>query len=109
MIAEIRRNSNYPAAEWRALPASEPIDAADMLRRLRKALEEAETFVSRMPTDKMGLLFIQDGLVLQPEPDALATYQVHAGRRQGHWPSNPEITAAMLERFYRQPGGRERQ
>jgi hypothetical protein len=100
LIAEIRRNSNYPAAEWRALQSAEPIDPVEVLRRLRKALDEAEAFVTRMPTDKMGLLFIECGRVTQPDPDRLDCYEPHAGQRRGHWPSNPEITAAMFARFY---------
>jgi len=96
LIAEIRRNSNYPAAEWRALQSAAPIDPAEVLSRLRKALDEAEAFVTRMPTDKMGLVFIEDGEVRQPDPRRLDSFEAHAGQRRGHWPSNPEITAAML-------------
>jgi hypothetical protein len=103
LIAEIGRNAYYPAAEWRALRATEPVDAKDITTRLRQALEEAEAFVTRMPTDKMGLLFIKNGEVTQPDPDRLQSYEPHAGQRRGHWPTNPEITAAMLARFYNQP------
>jgi hypothetical protein len=51
LIAEIRRNAHYPAADWRALLVSEPIDPLDSMARLRKALDEAEIFVTRMPTN----------------------------------------------------------
>jgi hypothetical protein len=47
--------------------------------------------ITRMPTDKMGLLFLKDG-----KP---GEYTAHAGQRRGHWPSSPEITAAMFERY----------
>ena len=99
LIAEIRRNANYPAAEWRALQSSEPLDPKDITARLRAALAEAEAFVARMPTDKMGLLFLQAGQVVRPDPDRLAEYQTHAGQRHGHWPGSREITQAMLERY----------
>jgi hypothetical protein len=56
LIAEIRRNANYPAADWRALSSSEPIEPKDITLRLRSALDEAETFVTRMPTDKIARL-----------------------------------------------------
>lgn len=98
LIAEVRRNSNYPAAEWRAVQSDKVIDPTDTMARLRKALDEAEAFVSRMPTDRMGLLFIKDGMVVQPDPDRLASYETHAGRRQGHWPTNRDIAAAMFLR-----------
>ena len=103
LIAEIRRNSNYPAEEWRALASSEPLDPIDTMARLRTALDDAEAFVTRMPTDKLGLLFLKDGVPVQPDPDQLDAYQAHAGQRQGHWPSSPEITAAMLEQYRAPP------
>lgn len=99
LIAEIRRNSHYPAAEWRALSSAEPIDPAITTKKLRLALDEAEAFVSRMPTDKLGLLFLEAGKVVQPDPDRLESYETQAGKLRGHWPSSPEIAAAMLERY----------
>jgi hypothetical protein len=51
----------------------------------------------------MGLLFIKNGEVTQPDPDRLESYEPHAGRRRGHWPTNPEITYAMLARLYNKP------
>jgi hypothetical protein len=109
LIAEIRRNSNYPAAEWRALVSADPIDPNSVMTKLRAALENAEMFVWRMPTDKIGLLFLQAGRVVQPDPDRLDSYQTHDGRFRGHWPSSPEITAAMLERYKEKPNGNEPQ
>lgn len=65
LIAEIRRSSHYPAAEWRALVTTEPIDANAVMTRLRAVVDDA-AFVSRMPTGKVGLLFLQDGLPVTP-------------------------------------------
>lgn len=98
LIAEIRRNARYPAADWKALVSAEPVDPASVLARLRSALDEAEAFVARMPTEKAGLLFLENGCVVQPDPDHLERYQTHAGQRRGHWPASAEITSAMLER-----------
>jgi hypothetical protein len=97
LIAEIRRNSNYPAAEWRALVSAAPIAPAAVLSKLRTALDEAEAFVVRMPTDKLGLLFLDAGKVAQPDPDHLDRYELHAGQIRGHWPASGAITTAMLE------------
>jgi hypothetical protein len=104
LIAEIRRNMNYPAMEWRELDSSEPLDPKDVTRRLRAALDEAEAFVTKMPTEKAGLLFLKNGSVVQPDPERLDDYQTHAGARRGQWPTNSEITSAMLERYKRPPG-----
>jgi hypothetical protein len=103
LIAEIRRNSNYPAAEWRELATAEPLDPVVVSQRLRSALKEAEAFVARMPTQRMGLLFLKDGHAVQPDPDHLELYQTHAGRRRGQWPTTSEISSAMLERYGKPP------
>lgn len=103
LIAEIRRNSNYPAAEWRSLTTAEPLDPQAVLSRLREALAEAELFVRQMPTERKGLLFLQNGRVVQPEPGDLSEYATHAGRRRGQWPTNTEISSAMMERFRERP------
>lgn len=103
LIAEIRRSANYPAADWRALLSTEPIDPKHITSRLRSALDGAENFVTCMPTEKMGLLFLKDGHVVQPDPARLPDYQTHAGKRRGQWPGSPEITAAMFERYRKPP------
>jgi hypothetical protein len=83
LIREIRRNSHYPAAEWAALEMAVPLDPNAITRRLRSILEDAEAFVARMPSKKAGLLFLQNGAVVQPDPNQLETYTAHAGQRSG--------------------------
>jgi hypothetical protein len=102
LIAEIRRNSNYPAIEWREIASSKPLDPRDITRRLRAALDEAEAFVGRMPTGKAGLLFLEEGRTVQPDPARLGDYQTHAGQRRGQWPTSSEISTAMLD-YYKPP------
>ena len=102
LIAEIRRNSNYPAIEWREIANNEPLDPKNVTQRLRIALDEAEAFVAGMPTEKAGLLFLEQGRVVQPDPARLGDYQTHAGQRRGQWPTSTEISTAMLE-YYRKP------
>jgi hypothetical protein len=108
LIAEIRRNSNYPRTEWLNLISSEPLDPNEIMTRLRAALDEAEAFVTQMPTEKVGLLFLKDGHVTQPDPGSLEDYQTHAGQRRGQWPTSPEISAAMLERYKQPPSSQQR-
>lgn len=100
LIAEIRRNAaRYREEDLRAVPSNEVLDPKIFYSRLRAVLDEAETFVMRMPTEKIGLLFLKDDQVVQPDPECLDDYITHAGQRRGHWPTNPEISAAMLERY----------
>ncbi len=103
LLREIRRNSSYSPDDWRALLATAPIDPAATMTRLRAILREAEAFVSLMPTEKAGLLFLTDGRAVQPDPATLDAYQAHAGCRRGAWPSSPEISSAMVERYTKPP------
>ena len=99
LIAEIRRNANYPVVDWKRLASTEPFDPLVVMPRLRAALDEADAFVMRMPSSHAGLLFVKDSKVVQPDPDHLDEYQTHAGERRGHWPSSAEIETAMLEHY----------
>ncbi len=103
LIAEIRRNARYRADDYADLDLVEPVDAAEVLRRLRRILAEAEAFVRAMPVGKEGLLYLKDGKPIQPEPQNLASYVEHAGRRRGYWPSSSAIGSAMLQTDSAQP------
>jgi len=99
LITEIRRNARYRADDYDTLLLVEPVDAGEVSRRLKALLNEAEAFARTMPPGKEGLLFLKDGKAVQPDPARLADYVEHSGRKYGHWPSSPEITSAMLERY----------
>jgi hypothetical protein len=99
LINEVRRLARYRDEDFKRVLSDPPVDAGLVLRRLRQALEEADTFVRRMPTDRIGLLFLKDGEPVQPDADHLDDYATRAGARGGHWPSSPEIGSAMLERY----------
>ncbi len=99
MIAEIRRNANHPRVEWETLESAAPIDPSDIVRKLRDGLEQADAFVAAMPSEKAGLLFLDGDRVVQPNPAALHRCVEHRGARRGHWPTSPEIAAAMMARF----------
>ncbi|MGO9374230.1 MAG: hypothetical protein ACLQBD_19345 [Syntrophobacteraceae bacterium] len=104
LIAEIRRNAvRYREEDLRAVPSNEVIDPKIFHNRLHAVLDEAEVFVSRMPTGKAGLLFLKDGKVVQPDPERLDDYAAHSGRRRGHWPTSTEISAAILEHYKKPP------
>ena len=99
LINDVRRLARYTADDFLRVASDPPVDPALTMRRLRAALEEADVFVRRMPTDKLGLLFLKDGKVVQPDPDRLDDYVTHTGTRRGHWPSSSEIGSAMLARY----------
>lgn len=107
IVNEIRRVARYTDADFRRLASNPPVDPAVTMNRLREFLNEAESFVTGMPTDKVGLLFLKGPNVVQPDPDRLEEYLTHAGRRPGQRPSSAEIMAAMLARYNKEPNGNE--
>jgi hypothetical protein len=103
IVNEIRRMSRYTDADFRRVASDPPLDPAATMTRLREILAEAEAFIAHMPTDKVGLLFLKGGRVVQPDPDHLPEYQTHFGQNRGHWPTSVEISAAMFERYNQSP------
>lgn len=103
IINEIRRTARYTAEDFRRIASDPPVDPVATMTRPREVLAEAETFVTQMPTDKVGLLFMKGDHVVQPDPSRLADYRTHAGQKRGHWPSSAEIASAMLEPYTRPP------
>jgi hypothetical protein len=101
LIAEVRRNLLHPLSAWQEVAVSDPFDPKLITEKVRAALDSAEAFAARMPTDKLGLLFLDSsGAVVEPDPAHLSAYDTHAGQRRGHWPTSAEITQAMFERMY---------
>lgn len=99
LIAEVRRNSHYPVADWASLETTEPLDPKLITSQLVTIFGEAENFVSKMPSEKAGLLFLQNGEPVQPDPADLQNYETHAGHRRGHWPGSSDISSAMLDHY----------
>jgi len=57
-----------------------------------------------MPAGKQGLLFLDSsGRPVHPDATHLNSYVAHGGEERGHWPSSPDISRAMLERYNSQP------
>jgi hypothetical protein len=105
MLADITRHSRFTAEEFRVLATDRPIDMPDLHQRIRGMIEDAERFISRIPSDAVGVLFLEGGRPVQPDLEALGKYQRHGGAPGGVWPSSPEISTAMLERYKKQNGG----
>ena len=98
MLAEIVRHSRFTADEFRALATEAPVDPADLHRRIRAMIQDAEAFLAALPSDAIGVVFMEDGHAVQPDLTMLAQYHRHTGTSRGSWPSSPEISGAMLAR-----------
>jgi hypothetical protein len=104
LIAEIRRNLIHPLSAWEEVAAVDPIDPNAITKKVRDALDSAESFAAHMPSAKLGLVFLdRSGAVVEPDPARLDDYVAHAGKRAGHWPSSPEITQGLFEQLYKEP------
>lgn len=101
LLAEIQRNARYSAEHFRTMRSETMIDGEIVMRTLRMALDEAEAFVSKMPTEAVGTIYLKDGTPVMPDPAALDSYVAHKPRRRGHWPTTSDITSAMLDRLQR--------
>jgi hypothetical protein len=99
MLAEIRRHGTFTADEFEALATEKPLDPREMHKRIKAMLDDAEAFIARLPSDAVGVLFLEGDKPVQPDPAELDRYRRHAGARRGHWPSSSEIGSAMLERY----------
>lgn len=106
MLAEITRHSRFTAEEFRVLATERPIDVPGLHRRIRSMIEDAGHFISRVPSDAVGVVFLDGDNPVQPDVETLDKYQRHAGAPGGVWPSSSEIASAMLER-YKKPNGNE--
>lgn len=103
-LSDIIRHSRFTAEEFRVLATERPIDVPDLHRRIRNMIEHAERFISRIPSDAVGFVFLEGGKPVQPDLEAMGKYQRHAGAPGGVWPSSPEISSAMLESYKKQEG-----
>ena len=59
MLADITRHSRFTAEEFRVLATERPIDVPDLHRRIRSMIEDAERFISRIPSDAVGVVFLE--------------------------------------------------
>jgi hypothetical protein len=103
MLAEITRHSRFTAEEFRVLATERPLDVSDVHRRIRSMIENAERFISEIPSDDVGFVFLDGDRPVQPDVGAFARYQRRSGARRGVWPSSPGITTAMLEHYQKPP------
>jgi hypothetical protein len=77
---------------------SQDIDPPDLHRRIRAMIEDARTFLSILPTDEIGVIFLENGYAVQPDPTRISQYVRRHPAPRGYWPSSSEIGTAMLER-----------
>lgn len=99
MLADITRHSRFTAEEFRTLALDSPVDVPVLHRRIRSMIENAENFIHLIPSEDVGVVFLDNGKPVQPNLGQMMRYVRRAGSRRGLWPSSPEITSAMLDSY----------
>ena len=99
MLAEITRHSRFTAEEFQSLATEEPLDVRALHRRIRGMIEDAETFIAKLPSDAVGVVFLDGGKPVQPDVSALDLHERNPGAPGGVWPTSPGIARAMLDRY----------
>jgi hypothetical protein len=99
MLAEIIRHSRFTGEEFQVLATEQPIDVRALHRRIRDMIEDAENFIAKLPSDAVGVVFMEGDTPVQPDVTALDRYQRNPGAPSGLWPSSSDISHAMLERY----------
>lgn len=99
MLAEITRHSRFTAAEFQVLATEQPVDVRTLHRSIRSMIEDAETFIGKLQSDVVGVVFLDGDSPVQPDMNALDRYKLNPGALAGVWPISPDIGRAMLERY----------
>jgi hypothetical protein len=64
---------------------------------------DAERYISAIPSDDVGFVFLDGDRPVQPDRDSFGNYQRRSGARRGVWPSSSGITSAMLDSYQKPP------
>ncbi len=98
MLAEITRHSRFTAEQFNVLATAQPTDG--LHRRIRRMIEDAESFIAKLPSDAVGVVFMDGDKACAAGRDrARQISAVSSVPPSGFWPSSPEIPRAMLERY----------
>ena len=97
VLHPVTRHSRFTKEEFQALATEEPLDVPGLHKRIRAMLEDAETFIAKLPSDALGVVFTEGEKAVQPDVAALDQYRRNPRALRGLWPSSPEITRTMLE------------
>jgi hypothetical protein len=71
-------------------------DASIPHRRIRDMIEDAEGFLRKLPSEAVGVVFMDGETPVQPDQNRLAGYRRDPSAPRGYWPSSPDISRAML-------------
>jgi len=92
LLDMIGRFARYQDADMTRILVDPRPSAGDLSRRLKAAIQDAEAFVEAMPADQAGRVYVQDGRIVQPDPNGLDAVTAIAATRRGAWPIDPFLS-----------------
>jgi len=70
------RSPDTAALRRRNLKATtEPVDLRALHRRIRRMIADAESFIAKLPSEAVGVIFMDGDKAVQPDVNALKKYQ----------------------------------
>lgn len=102
LVEKIAATSGFRQADFDAdLSSTVPLKAAEVLRTLRAAIEQAREVFRRLPAESAGKLFMDDkgGVVSDVDRILSGSVNIVEATKGGSWPSSPDIDSALVERI----------
>jgi hypothetical protein len=102
LVEKIAATIGFRQAEFDAeMVTTIPVKAADVLKTVREAVEQAREVFRRLPPEHAGKLFVDDkgGVVSKLDRILAGKVKVLEASKGGTWPSSPEIDSALIERI----------
>jgi hypothetical protein len=106
LVERLARHNHFPLVEIEdAVDNLMPVDAIDVSRIVREALDEARDIIPRLPMMLAGNLFVDELGIVATDIDHVLSGLTDSRLRavgpvqEGSWPSGPEIDRAILERI----------
>jgi hypothetical protein len=102
LVEKIAATSGFRQADFDAdLSSTVPLKAAEVLRTLREAIEQAREVFRRLPAESAGKLFMDDkgGVVSDVDRILSGSVKIVEATKGGSWPSSPDIDRALVERI----------
>lgn len=66
--------------------------AADLSRRLKAAIADAQAFIEAMPGEEVGRVYLKGGRIVQPDPGNREPLETREASRGGVWPIDPSLS-----------------
>ena len=100
LINEVRRLARYTAADFERVAESSRrlMPARSCAAYARHSMKRTRSSGACQRT-RSAYCSLQDGQMVQPDPDRLDAYTMHAGARHGHWPSSADSARPCRERY----------